>query len=154
MQRKPRQAKFKSQSFSRGIEYPVIRKQQLLKFGGNHLFYHFLHQIAKTSNSCQYGRYCFFCMSINIWYIKGCGLSFFTLRLIPCFLPFFDDFQIRVLIQDLISRLIVNKNRITIYQNLSLGVDDQKQLKVRKLKMLLLFDGSLNILEFFTHPEH
>ena len=50
------------------------------------------------------------------------------------------------------SRLIVKENGIFIHQNLSLGVGNQKQIKFLKLKMLLLFNGSLNTLQFFTHP--
>ena len=40
------------------------------------------------------------------------------------FLPFSDDFKSEFLIKDLIS-LIVNKNGISIYQNISSGVDKQ-----------------------------
>ena len=49
------------------------------------------------------------------------------------FFALFADIQIGVSdsrpgIQDLISRLIVNQNEISRYQNLSLGVDNQKQV--------------------------
>ena len=50
-------------------------------------------------------------------------------RLISCFCPFLRIVKSELLIQDLIPRLIVNENGIYVYQNLSLGVDDQKQLK-------------------------
>ena len=44
------------------------------------------------------------------------------------------------------------RNGISKYQNLSLGVDNQKQIKFEKLKMSLLFNGSLNTLPFsFIH---
>ena len=37
--------------------------------------------------------------------------------------------------QDLLSRLgIVNENKISIYQNLSLGVENQKHIKFGKYK--------------------
>ena len=56
------------------------------------------------------------------------------------------------LIEDLMSRLIVNKNGIFMYPNLSLGVDSQKQIKFGKLKLSLLLYGSLNMLRsFFAH---
>ena len=44
------------------------------------------------------------------------------------FSALFEDFQMGV-IQDLVSRLIVNENGISVYQNLSLGVDNQKQIR-------------------------
>ena len=53
------------------------------------------------------------------------------------------------LIEYLTSRLIVNKNGILMYQNLSLGVDSQKQIKFGKLKLSLLLYGSLNMLRSF-----
>ena len=62
--------------------------------------------------------------------ITGCDLSFFTQRLIPHFRPFLKISISEFLIQDLTSRLIVNENGISIYQSLSLGFDDQKQVKV------------------------
>ena len=43
----------------------------------------------------------------------------------PCFSPFFEDIQIGVFH----SRLDVNQNEIPIHQNLSLDVDNQKQIK-------------------------
>ena len=46
------------------------------------------------------------------------------------FRPFLKIFKSEFHIQDLISRLIVNKYRMSIYQNLCLGVDNQKQIKV------------------------
>ena len=52
----------------------------------------------------------------------------------------------------LISRVIVNKNVISIYQNLSLDASNQKQVNFLKLPLWLLFNGSLNTLRFFTHP--
>ena len=55
-------------------------------------------------------------------------------------------------VDDLISRVIVHENVISAYQHLSLGVDNQKQIRFRKLKMLLLFNGSLNTAIFFYHP--
>ena len=45
------------------------------------------------------------------------------------FFPFLKIFKSEFLIQDLISRPIVNQNKISVYQNLSLGVDNQKQIK-------------------------
>ena len=45
------------------------------------------------------------------------------------FLPFLRILKSEFLIQNLISRLIVNKNGIPIYRNLSLSVDNQKQVK-------------------------
>ena len=48
-------------------------------------------------------------------------------KLIPSFCPFLRIFKLEFLIQDLISRLIVNENEISIYQNLTLGVGKQKQ---------------------------
>ena len=53
---------------------------------------------------------------------------------------------------------MVNGNGIFIYKNLSLGVNNQKQINFLKLKMLLLFNGSLNTLRccflfcFFYSP--
>ena len=56
------------------------------------------------------------------------------------------------LIQDLISRVIVNDNGISVNQNVSLDVDNQKQIEFLKFKMFL-FNGHLNTLRFFfTHP--
>ena len=75
-------------------------------------------------------------------------------------------------------KILVNENRISFYQNVSLGIDNQKQTKLWKLKMSLLFNNSyvslgidnqkqtklwklkmsllfnnsLNTLRFFTHP--
>ena len=37
----------------------------------------------------------------------------------------------KFLIQDLISRLIVKENEMSIFQNLSLGIDNQKQLSLK-----------------------
>ena len=68
------------------------------------------------------------------------------------FFPFLKIFKLEFLIQDLISQVIVNENEIPIYQNLSLGVDNQKQIKFWKVKMAPLFNGLLNTLCFFTHP--
>ena len=68
---------------------------------------------------------------------------------LPCFSSFFKILKSDFLIQDLLFRLIVNENGISMYQNLRLGVDNQKQVRFRKLKMLLLFDGSLNTIRFF-----
>ena len=68
--------------------------------------------------------------------------------------PFSRILKSELLIQDLISRLIVNENKISIYQNPSLGVDNQKFIKFCKSKMLLLFNGSLYTLRSFTHPGH
>ena len=45
------------------------------------------------------------------------------------FRPFLKIYKSKFLMQDLISRLIENENEISIYQNLSLGVDKQKQMK-------------------------
>ena len=64
-------------------------------------------------------------------------------------LPFLRISKSEFLIQDFISRIIVNENGISIHQNLSLGVDDQKQIKFWKLKFSLLFKGSLNTSRFF-----
>ena len=47
----------------------------------------------------------------------------------PMFFPFVRITKSEFLIQDFISRLIVNENGISIYQNVSLGVNDQKQIK-------------------------
>ena len=54
----------------------------------------------------------------------------YVLKLIPCFCPFLKIFKSEFPIQALISRTIMNENVISIYQNLSLGVDNQKQIKV------------------------
>ena len=51
----------------------------------------------------------------------------FGLKLIPYFSLFFQDILIAV--SD--SRLIMNETEIS-YQNLGLGVDNQKQIKFRK----------------------
>ena len=45
-------------------------------------------------------------------------------KLISCFLPFLKIFKSDFLIQDLISRLIMNQNEISIYQNLSFSIDN------------------------------
>ena len=50
------------------------------------------------------------------------------------------------------SRLIANESEISIYQNLSLGVDNQKQIKFWKWKSWLLFHGSLKALRYFYSP--
>ena len=56
------------------------------------------------------------------------------------------------LIEDLISRIVVTENGIFIYQNLSLGVDSQKQIKFGKLRLSLLPYSLLNMLHsFFDH---
>ena len=70
-------------------------------------------------------------------------------KLIPCFLPFSGIFKSEFLIQALMSRQIVGENVIFIYQNLTLGVDKQRQIKFCKVKLLLLLNGSLNTLCFF-----
>ena len=72
-------------------------------------------------------------------------------KLIPYF-PFFEDFKSEFLIQDLISQLIINENGISICQNLSLGVENQKQMEFYQFKISLLFNGSLNTLRFFHLP--
>ena len=47
----------------------------------------------------------------------------------------FEDFlKSEFLIQDLISRLIVNKNAIPIYQNLSSGVDNPETNQISKIE--------------------
>ena len=46
----------------------------------------------------------------------------------PVFCPFLRIFKSEFLVQDLISRLIVKGNGISIRQNLSLGVNDQKEM--------------------------
>ena len=56
-------------------------------------------------------------------------------------------FKSEFLIQDLISRLIMNENGISINQNLSLDVGKQKQIKFWKLKMSLLFNGWLRSIQ-------
>ena len=61
------------------------------------------------------------------------------------FCTFLRIFKSEFLIQDLISRLTVKENGIFIYQNLSLGVDNQKQIKL-KLNMSPLFN-------FFCSPD-
>ena len=53
------------------------------------------------------------------------------------------------LIHDLMFRLIVNENGVFIYQNLSLGVNNQKQTKFRKLKVSLLLYSLSNIFHYF-----
>ena len=45
----------------------------------------------------------------------------------------------------------MNENGISIYQNLSLDVDNKKQIKFLRLKILLLFKGLLNALRFFFY---
>ena len=45
------------------------------------------------------------------------------------FSPFLRIFDSEFLIQDLISQVIVNESDLSIYQNLSLLVDNQKQTK-------------------------
>ena len=91
-------------------------------------------------------------MSINRWDITGCGLSFFTPKLIPCFLPFPEDFQIRV--PD--SRLHISTNserKWNIYISKSkFGCWQPDRNKFWTLKMSLLFNSSLNTLRsFLTH---
>ena len=67
--------------------------------------------------------------------IVGSYLRVFTVslspdpKLMPCFSPFLKVFKSEFLIEDLTSRLIVNENEMSISQNLSLGVDNQKQIK-------------------------
>ena len=46
----------------------------------------------------------------------------------------------------------MNENDSFICQKLSLGVDNQTQIKFLKLKMSLLFKGLLNMLHFFYSP--
>ena len=65
----------------------------------------------------------------------------FSLQLTSCFSPFREDFKSEFLIQDLISRLIVNENGTSTYRSVSLSVDSQKQIKFRILKMWLSFNG-------------
>ena len=67
------------------------------------------------------------------------------------FRPFLKIFKLEFLIQHLISPLIFNEIRVFVYQNPSLSVDTQKQIKSRKLKTWLSSDGSVNTLPFFTH---
>ena len=69
-------------------------------------------------------------------------------KLIPCFCPFLRIFKLEFPIQNFISRIIVNKNGISTYQNLNLSVDNQKQIKFGKLKMVPFFNGLLNTLRF------
>ena len=83
-------------------------------------------------------------MSMNRSCLTGFGLSFFGKRLMPRVLPFLRIFKSEFLIQDLLSRLIVNEDRISMFQSLSLGVENQKQIKFPKLKTLLLFNDSFN----------
>ena len=45
------------------------------------------------------------------------------------FLHFFRTFKSEFLIQELISRLIVNENGVSVHQNLGLDVDNQKLIK-------------------------
>ena len=57
-------------------------------------------------------------------------------KLIPCF--FFLSggiFKSEFLIQTLVYRQIVNKNVISMHQNLSLGVDKQRQIRFLELKL-------------------
>ena len=54
--------------------------------------------------------------------------------LYPVFFPFLGIFKSEFLIQDLISELIANENETSIYQNLSLGVDNQKQINTCSMK--------------------
>ena len=78
-------------------------------------------------------------------------LSLPQARLIPCFLPFLRIFKSEFLIQGLLSLLIVNGNGISVRRNLNLGVDNQKQIKSRNLKMSPLFNGSSNTVHVFFY---
>ena len=42
-----------------------------------------------------------------------------------------EDFKSEIQIQELVSRLTVYENGISIYQNPNLGVDNQKQIKLK-----------------------
>ena len=68
------------------------------------------------------------------------------------FALFLKIFKSEFLIQDFISRFSSERKRNISISSLSLGVDNQKQIKFWKLKMLLLFNGSLNTLRFSAHP--
>ena len=66
------------------------------------------------------------------------------------FFPFLKISRSEFRIQDLISRLTVNQNAISIYQNLSLGVGDHKTSQILKIEALtIVYNGSLNTLRFF-----
>ena len=67
-------------------------------------------------------------------------LIFIHLKIDTQFYVLLRIFKSEFLIQDLISRLTVNKNEISIDRNLSLGVDNKKLIKICKLKMSFLFN--------------
>ena len=56
----------------------------------------------------------------NLW------LIFLHLEINTLVLPFSRSFKLEFLIQDLISRLIVNENEISVFQNLILDVANKK----------------------------
>ena len=66
-------------------------------------------EIVKTLSLTGIVGGAFQSMSMNGWYITGCGLSFFTPRLIPCLFCQFWGFS--NLTQDLISRLIPRESK-------------------------------------------
>ena len=74
-----------------------------------------------------------------------------TIDIPCCFGSYLTIFTSGSVIQDLISRLTVNENGIFKDKSLILGVINQRQIKFRKLKMFLLFDGLLNTVPFCTH---
>ena len=84
----------------------------------------------------------------SVWLIRLTQID----TLLLSFLKGFSNQEF--LIQTLPSRQIVNKNVISIYQNQSLGVEKRRQIKFCRLKLQLLFNGSLNILLFFLQPVH
>ena len=63
--------------------------------------------------------------------------SFLNPKIITLFLPFFKVFTSEFLIQDPISQVIVNENRIFICQNLSLGVENWKKNKILKIEVFI-----------------
>ena len=91
--------------------------------------------------------------------MAACGLSFFIPRLTACFLTFLRIVKSEFLIQDLISRLVMNEYGISIYQNLSLGVDNQKN-QILKIEDVAIVSWLLKHFGFvccccccfFTHP--
>ena len=125
----------------------------ITKFSTQSFIYHSLHQIIKTFKSCWYRGY---------WSLYPCPLTDDILLVVaylsssqdwkPVFCPFLRILKSEFLIQDLISRLIVKENGTSMYQNLGLGANNQKQIKFWKLKKSPLCHGSLNTSRFFTHP--
>ena len=71
----------------------------------------------------------------------------------------FEDFEIRVPASRLgiATNGAMKESGISIYQNLSLSVENQKQIKFRKLTMSPLLNGSSNthrFCSFFSHTRY